>query len=192
MEAKKLENVSLQAYVQLEKDNDTKYEYHAGAIYAMAGGSLNHGLICGNVFGELRAALREKNEHCKVLNSEIKLHVASKERFLYPDAMVICGEIERSSANIDAVTNPIVIVEVLSKTTASYDRGDKFYFYRQIESLQAYLLVEQEKALIESYTRAADLWKIARTEGLEERLFIPSLNLSLSLEEVYRDVVFDS
>ena len=81
--------------------------------------------------------------------------------------MVICGDIEKSNVHADAVTNTVVIVEVLSKTTASYDRGDKFYYYLQIPSLQAYILIEQDKASVEIYKRETDLWKITRIEGLD-------------------------
>lgn len=190
MEAKKLNYLSIQEYLSIESESDKKYEFHDGFIVSMAGGSLNHGFICGNIFAELRSALKAKNSDCKVFNSEIKLHIKSQNRFLYPDAMVICGEIQQSEEEIEALTNPKVIVEVLSKSTAHYDRGDKFYFYRQIESLEAYILIEQEKALIEIYQRKGQFWQITRVEGLEETLFIPSLNLNLKLAEIYQDVEF--
>ena len=89
-----------------------------------------------------------------------------------------------------AVTNPVVIIEVLSKTTASYDRGDKFYLYRQLNSLRAYLLIEQDKAQVEIYEREAGLWKITRVTGLPSSLPITALGISLSLEGLYQDVVF--
>ena len=94
----------------------------------MAGRTLNHGLICGNIFGEIRTALRNKKRNCTPINSEVKLYIQSKNSFLYPDTMVICGDIEISDDEPNVVTNPTVIIEVLSKSTASYDRGDKFFF----------------------------------------------------------------
>jgi Uma2 family endonuclease len=194
MEAEKLNNVSIKEYVSVEKEAEKKYEYHDGTISAMAGGTLEHGLICGNIFGEIRTALRNKKSNCKPINSEVKLHVQSVNRFLYPDTMVICGEIEKSKDEINAVTNPILIVEVVSKSSASYDRGDKFYFYRQIETLQEYIIIEQEKALVEIYKRKGDLWKITRISGLECKIFLSSLDVEIDLVEVYRDVEisFDS
>lgn len=188
MEAEKLNNVSIKEYVAIEKEAEKKYEFHDGIIYAMAGGTLEHGLICGNIFGEIRTALRNKKSICKPINSEVKLHVQSVNRFLYPDTMVICGDIEKSKDEINAVTNPTLIVEVVSKSSASYDRGDKFYFYRQIETLQEYVIIEQEKALVEIYKRKGDLWKITRISGLASKLFLTALEVEIDLAEIYRDV----
>ena len=188
MNAHKLTNVTIEEYLEIEKETQTKYEYHDGSIYALAGGTLNHGIICGNIFGELRSGL--KGTTCKSINSEVKLHIRSENRFVYPDAMVICGEIQTSEKENNAVTNPKVIVEVLSKSTASYDRGDKFHMYRQIESLEEYVLIEQEKPLVEIYKRKGDLWQITRVEGIEKEIHLTSLNLKIQLQDIYDDVKF--
>lgn len=190
MEALKLENLTIQEYLKLEKETQKKYEFHNGFVYALAGGTLNHGLICGNVYGELRLALKNQNNNCKPLSSEIKLHIESKNSFVYPDAMVICGEIELSKIDQNAVTNPILIVEVLSKSTANYDRGDKFHTYRQLKSLKEYVLIEQNKPVIEIYTRKADLWKIRRIEGLDQEIHFSSIDLTLKLSDLYYDIDF--
>ncbi len=188
MQATNLHNLTVEEYLALEKANDTKYEYHDGSIYAMAGGTINHGLISGNIFGELRTGLKNKNR--TAINSEIKLHVEAKNRFLYPDAMVICGKIETSEKEKNAVTNPSVIIEVLSESTASYDRGDKFHIYRQIESLQEYILIEQNAAKIDVYKRQGDLWQISRVTGLEAQLYIEALDLEVDLRQIYASVEF--
>lgn len=190
MEAQKLNNLSIQDYIKIEKTTDTKYEYHNGTITAMAGGSLEHGLICGNVFGEIRTALRAKRSNCITMNSEIKLYIATQNRFLYPDTMVVCGDIEKSTDEKSAVTNPKIIIEVLSKSTASYDRGDKFFFYRQIESLEEYILIEQEKAQIEVFKRQAKLWSITRITGIDKTLSIGALNISIDLKEIYEGIFY--
>lgn len=189
MDAEKLNKVTVREYLQLELDSQTRYEFHDGYIYALAGGSLNHGLICGNIFGEIRAGLKEKNSPCKATTSEVKLHIASENSFLYPDAMVICGDIAPSGADPNAVTNPILIVEVLSKTTSAYDRGDKFFLYRQIDTLQEYVLIEQHKAQVEIYQREAGLWKITRVSGLGQSIALRSIGLEIRMEEIYRDVL---
>ena len=129
MEAVKLEKVSIDEYLAIETAAAEKYEYLAGHIYAMAGGTYNHGLICGNIFGEIKARLKEKDSPCFALSSEVKLAIQSENSILYPDTMVVCEAAEMSSLTPNAVTNPTVIIEVLSKTTASFDRGDKFFFY---------------------------------------------------------------
>lgn len=182
---KKLDNFSIQEYLDIEIKNDTKYEYHDGTITAMAGGTLNHGLICGNIFGEIRTALRNKKSGCTPMNSEIKLHIEKQNRFLYPDTMVVCNKIETSKTEPNAVINPTVIIEVLSKSTASYDRGDKFFFYRQIPTLKEYILIEQDKSQIELYQRQNDLWKITRVSGFDKSFFIESLGIEIGVEAVY-------
>lgn len=188
MEAKKLGNLSIQEYLAIEIKNDTKYEYHNGSIIAMAGGTLNHGLICGNIFGEIRTSLRQKNSGCMPMNSEIKIHIQKQNRFLYPDTMVVCDEIETADEDKNAVINPTVIIEVLSKSTASYDRGDKFFFYRQIPTLKEYILIEQDKYQIELYQRQENLWKITRVSGLTKSISIESLGIEIDLSAIYGGV----
>ncbi len=187
MEAPKLNNLTIKEYIKVEQETDTKYEYHNGAIFAMAGGTLNHGLICGNVFGELRNALRKKGDSCKVFNSEIKLNIKNKNCFLYPDAMVICDEIEAADFETNSITNPVVIVEVLSKSTANYDRGEKFFLYGLIESLKEYILIDQEKRRVEVFSRRGDLWKISKYISDDKTVPISSLEIDISIEEIYRD-----
>lgn len=190
MEATRLNKVGIEEYLSIEAAATEKYEYHDGYIYSMAGGTFNHGMICGNIFGELRSGLKDSGSDCKAMSSEMKLHVAAQNSFLYPDSMVVCDDIEKSKVDPNSVTNPKVIVEVLSKSTSSYDRGDKFYTYRQIPSLKEYILIEQSKAQIEIYTREYDLWKITRVSGLEVELYISSIGLKIQLSDIYDGVEF--
>ena len=195
MEEKKPHKLSVTEYLDIERETNTKYEYHDGKIYLMAGGTLNHGLICGNIFGEIRAALRETENNCRAMNSEIKVHVNSKNCYLYPDTMVVCGEIEKSESEPNSITNPKVIVEVLSKSTANYDRGDKFYLYRQLESFEEYILIDQDKAQIDIHKRHkgnSDLWKLSRISGLDQSLEIEVLGIKIKLEEIYNDIEFSA
>lgn len=184
------ENISIEDYLAIEQEANTRYEYHDGIIYAMAGGSIEHGLISGNTYGELKFGLRENGSDCIVINSDVKLHVESLNKFLYPDVMVVCNEIERSTKENNAIINPSVIVEVLSNSTEAYDRGDKFFAYQQIASLKEYILIHQYKAQVEIYTRKNDLWRITRIEGLGESFLISALGISINLKNVYEDVVF--
>lgn len=108
--AKKLNNLSIQEYLTIERAGNIKYEYHNGTITAMAGGSLAHGLIGGNIFGEIRTLLKAKKHHCRPLNNDIKLHIPTQNRFLYPDTMVVCDKIEQSKEKPSTVTNPRVII----------------------------------------------------------------------------------
>ncbi len=187
MEAPRLNNLTLEEYVKIEQETGIRYEYHDGEIFAMAGGSLNHGLICGNVFGELRNSLRKKESPCKVLNTEIKLHIQKKNCFLYPDAMVICEDMDPLDFEANAISHPVVIIEVLSKSTANYDRGEKFFLYGLIETLKEYILIDQEKMQVEIFSRREDLWKITKFTESDRVVPISALGIEIPIEELYRD-----
>ena len=190
MKAHKLQRWTLEEYLQQEVETGVKYEYHDGEVYSMAGGTLNHGLLCGNSYSEIRNKLKEKGSNCKPFTSEIKVHVKKKNSYVYPDAMVICGDIELSEEHPHAVTNPILIVEVLSKSTAEYDRGDKFHLYRQLRSFKEYVLIEQKKHVVDVHYKSpgSDLWRITRYEGLEQIIRLRSLGLEISMADLYFDI----
>ncbi|MEL7247479.1 MAG: Uma2 family endonuclease [Bacteroidota bacterium] len=190
MEAKKLDNVSIAEYVAIEQAEDLRYEYHNGKIFAMAGGTVEHGLISGNVYGEIKFALRNKGSNCTVLNSEVKLHIEASNKFVYPDVMVVCNELERSSIEENAIINPVVIIEVLSKSTESYDRGDKFFAYRQLPTLKEYILIDQYQAQIDIYERQSNLWKITRKNELTDLFKIHSLDIEIPLASIYEQIKF--
>ena len=191
MEAKRLVGLTIEEYIKIEKETQTRYEYHDGSIFALAGGTVEHGLISGNVFGEIKMALRNTKDSCRPLNSEVRLRIETLNKMLYPDVMVVCGDIQKSAIDEHSITNPILIVEVLSNSTESYDRGDKFYAYRQIPSLEEYVLIDQYKALVEIYKRENDLWKITRVVGLEESVELASLKIRLDLKHIYEDVALE-
>lgn len=192
MKAHKIPTFTIKEYLNHEAETNTKYEYHSGQIFALAGGTINHGLLCANIYSEIRNQLRKSSSNCKPLSSEIKLHVKSDKynSFLYPDTMVICGELEESDTNPNAVKNPVLIVEVLSKSTADYDRGDKFHIYRQIPTLQEYILIEQDKYVVDIHYKnpKSDLWRITRIEGEESDINLQSLNISISMKNLFFDV----
>lgn len=192
MKAHKLPKLSLDAYLKHEEETNLKYEYHDGQIFALAGGTINHGLLCANIYSEIRTALRKKNSDCKPLSSEIKLHIKNDryDSFVYPDTMVICGTLEASESNENAVKNPVLIVEVLSKSTADYDRGDKFHMYRQIPTLQEYVLIEQNKYVVDIHFKnpKSDLWRISRFEGEDSEIQFQSLGISILMKNLFFDV----
>ena len=186
-------NLSVEEYLCQEIETDTKYEYHDGKIYSLAGGTLNHGMISGNIYMDIGVELEKKNSNCLPFNSDIKLHIESINSYVYPDCMVICGDIEKSSNNENSVVNPVLIIEVLSKSTASYDRGDKFYFYRQIPSFKEYVLIEQDKHVVDVHFKgeSSDFWKITRYEGLDKIVELQSIGVELSMERLYRRTEID-
>ena len=185
MEAKKLNEVSWSEYLDLEVSTGKKYEFHNGEVFAMSGGTLDHGLISGNAFGEIKFALKNANRDCTAINNDVKLFIKAEEKFVYPDAMVVCGPIEVSDEMVNAVVNPVIIIEVLSKSTEAYDRGDKFHSYRQIPSLREYVLIDQDKARVEIFRKRSDLWRIDLIEGVNQSFRLESIDLEFDLASFY-------
>jgi Uma2 family endonuclease len=192
MKATKIKTFSVQEYIEQEQTTDIRHEYHDGYVVALAGGTINHGLICGNIYAELRANLKKKSGSCTPINSEVKLYIKNKNSYVYPDAMVVCGDLETAEEDKNAVTNPVVVVEVLSKSTGTYDRGDKFHLYRQLPSLKEYVLIEQEKAVVEVYYKYknSDLWKITRYEGLNEIVDFQAIEVEVPMQALYENIDF--
>lgn len=188
MEAKKLNYFTIADHLEIERATGVKYEYDNGYITALAGGSIPHNTIAGNIFAKLYQALEKGN--CRVFNSDTKINLQRK-KYVYPDAAVVCGALETSSENTDAIQNPILVIEVLSPNTESYDRGDKFRKYRQIPTLQEYVLIQQKQPIIEIYERKNDLWAITVFEGLDKKVWFNSIQQSVTMEDIYRDVGFD-
>jgi Uma2 family endonuclease len=144
--------LSFDDWLAIERTSlEHRSEYVAGEVFAMAGGTEAHNLIVLNVGAELRAQLKGKD--CRVYPSDMKVRIAADDVCTYPDVMVICGERWFYDDRRDVVTNPILIVEVLSDSTEGYDRGDKFLHYRSVASLQAYLLFSQQRMQAELFLR---------------------------------------
>ena len=162
---------------------DQRREYVAGEVFAMAGGSEEHNLIALNVGAELRNQL--KGRPCRVYASDMKVHIAAADVGAYPDVMVICGEREFHDGRRDVVTNPTLIVEVLSDSTEAYDRGDRFRYYRSLPSLQAYLLLSQDRMQAELFLRRPDgTWSLSTYQESSESIPLPVIEAELSLAEV--------
>jgi Uma2 family endonuclease len=181
--------VTRDAYLEMESLAQHKSEYYSGEIFAMTGGSPRHSMICFNLNGEMREAIRDKE--CVGFESNMKLEIAEARAFVYPDLMVVCGETALAQGTTDAITNPLLIAEVLSASTESFDRGKKFEYYRMVPSLREYLLLSQEEPKIESYYREEEnRWIYTTAKGLDQTLNIQSLGFSLALKEVYQKVNF--
>lgn len=173
-------------YLALEDKAEYRSEYDNGEIVTMAGGSINHARIISNVdrlFGS-----RLKNV-CESLTTDVKVRVESYRKFYYPDVLVICGQPEFHQERNDTITNPVLIVEVLSDSAEARDRGEKFAAYQELESLQEYILVSQDKAKVEQFTRQNDgSWKYRTTIGLKSNVKFTSIEIELMLDEIYQRV----
>jgi Uma2 family endonuclease len=174
-------------YLALERSAEQKSEYVDGAAFAMSGASLRHNTIVANVIAELVQQLKGRN--CRVLPSDMKVRMPDSRRFFYPDVSVVRGEPQFHDGRGDVLLNPTLIVEVLSESTAAFDRGDKFQAYQQLESLKEYLLISQDKNVVEQYVRQTrEVWSYTATVGLESSLFLPSIECTLSLGATYDKV----
>ncbi len=171
-------------YVTLEASTETKHEYVGGVIVAMAGGSIEHGRLVSRLTALLSSVL--KGRPCIVLPADVRVRIRSADRSTYPDVYVVCGEVERDPDDEHAIVNPVLIVEVLSDSTAESDRGDKFADYRRLRSLREYVLVSQRERRIDVYHRDGRRWVLEEhTQGEELRL--DSLDITVLVDDVYVD-----
>ena len=179
--------LSAEEYLTIERKAEYKSEYVDGVMYAMAGSSERHNLIAGNIITELNIQLR--TTPCKVYPSDLKVRVPDSRKFFYPDVSVVCGETKFADDERDVILNPVLIVEVLSESTAAFDRGKKFQSYQQIESLQEYLLVAQDEYVLEHYLRQeTGHWLYTKVSGLNETIVLPTLRCQLTLQSIYNKV----
>lgn len=189
MQEKTFTNYTIAEYIEIDNQSDTKNEYENGSIQALAGGSLNHGIIGNNVNSEINNTLKLKMPKCVSINGDVKVFIEKANSFVYPDGMVMCGEIETSSEDVNSVTNPILIIEVLSKSTESYDRGDKFHKYCSLNSFCEYVLIDQYKPVIDTLFRIDNkYWKMITKIGLDKVIYLNSIDAYIKVEDIYRNV----
>lgn len=191
MAAPNLPFVSVDEFLDEEELAETKHTYYAGVVTAMAGGSLEHGVLAGNLLAMLHGALRGRG--CLVVGSDVMFQTGSKEMMTYPDLMVVCEEVERMPGRRNVVTNPVFLVEVLSPGTEAKDRGEKSHEYRLSPSLRQYALVNQDRPLVEIYTRQDDgSWRITEVMGLEKECAFSALECSVPMAAIYEGVLASS
>ena len=188
MEVLKLEkHYTLEEYLDLERKSETKYEYHDGRIVAMAGGRPEHSQIAQNTSAALSIALGEKD--CIIYGSDLKVKIEKSNRIVFPDLMVICNGLEMYKNTVDIITNPSLIIEVLSPSTERYDRTGKFKLYRQLPSFKEYVLISTDVPTVEIFYRErADYWHIETAIGLDSEIHLKSINCTIQLKDIYRKV----
>ena len=188
-----------QEYLAIERQAETKSEYFNGQmfplhgmgkphdVFAMVGASRKHNLIAANIIVALGQQLRDKP--CELYPSDMRVRVPATNLYTYPDVVVACGEPKFEDDYFDTLLNPTLIVEVLSPSTASYDRIKKFGYYRTIESLSEYLLIAQDEYKVEQYIKQPDgRWLLSDIRSLEGTIELPSIQCILSLADVYARV----
>ena len=184
-----LKYVMLEEYLAREEAAKNKSEYYHGEIFAMAGASLEHNQIASNLGSELSIGLKKTS--CRVMITDMKLYLETNDLVTYPDIMVVCEKPKCYKDRNDVITNPLLIVEVLSASTEHYDRGKKFEMYRSLPSFQEFLLVDQYRVHVEHfYIDEKSRWVLVEYKDLSDSLKCHHIDFQVTLHEIYRRVEF--
>lgn len=179
--------VSPEDYLSVERLAEARHEYIDGVVVAMGGGSRNHSRIKVNLTALVHGQMA--GGRCEAFDSDLRVRVDAK-RYTYPDLVVACGERRFADSELDTLLNPTVIFEVLSPSTEAHDRGEKWARYRQMPSLRQYVLVSQDRPLVEVFTRAGDVWLFDAVDGLDGTVELAAIDVTVALADVYARVEF--
>ncbi|MBF2066924.1 MAG: Uma2 family endonuclease [Calothrix sp. C42_A2020_038] len=191
MQVREKRYYTVEEYLALEEKANSKSEYINGEIIPIAGASDNHNQIALNFSTELNFAFKRQNY--RVYISDMRLWIPKQRIYTYPDVMVVAGESEFLENRKDIITNPKVIIEVLSKSTESYDREDKFKAYSTIPSFEEYLLIEQDEIYIRQYSKTANKrWSLQEYDDEDEKISLVTVPFEITLQDLYNKVKFDT
>lgn len=181
---------TLEQYLELDHENEEKLEFWDGYIFTLAGASANHNRIQRNLSFDLQLKLRGRK--CEVFPSDMRVKVPAYLPYRYPDLSALCGETEiETIGKQDLLVNPSLIVEILSESTSDFDQGDKFTYYKSIESFVEYILIAQHRAKVTQYIKQSDnSWLQHEFTELDDVFHLAALDCELSLNEIYEDVEF--
>jgi Uma2 family endonuclease len=185
--------MTMEEYLQLEEYSEVKHEYNGGSIVEMPGAQYRHNVITSNTNALLWQALASHDTECTLLSSDMKIHIPAHNSILYPDLSIMCGEPLFYQGRKDVLTNPKVIIEVLSKSTQAYDRGKKFEKYSSVNSVEEYVLIGQDQPLVEVFLavkKEEDIWKISRYHKFEEEIKLHSVGIRFPLKDIYKHIEF--
>ncbi len=181
--------LTVEEYLAIEEAADYKSEFYDGEMFAMSGGSYTHSTIKVNLYEQFKARLR--GGKCRLSDSDMRVLVPATGLHVYPDASVVCGPPQFTNSQQTTLTNPHLIVEVLSPSTERYDRTTKFWHYQTIPAFTDYVLVTQDIAQVEHFYRNADgEWLYRPCEGLDVALKLPAQGIEIPLRDIYENVVF--
>ena len=173
-----------QEYLQFEREAEEKHEYYKGEIFMMSGASYAHNIIEDNLRGELYRFLKDKK--CRSLGSNMRVKVEAHKLFTYPDALIVCDEPQFADNELDTLLNPSVLFEILSPSTANYDKGSKFEMYRSIPTLREYILIDSRKIGVEHYRRNDDnSWTLHEYKNPQDRFVIHTITMELITGDLY-------
>ena len=181
------EKISIEAYLEMENAATEKHEYYKGEVFARPLCNITHNIITRNLLGTIALKLRAKD--CRAFNSDQRIHIQSNTLFTYPDISIICGKVITLNNDDYNVLNPSVIIEVLSKSTKNYDRGEKFKLYRDIPTLKEYILADSESIHIEIFRLNENKhWELEEYNSIEDILYIKVIDEKILISEIYEGV----
>lgn len=176
-----------QEYLEFERNSEIRHEYLDGEIYEMADANRRHNLISANIVRVLGNQIFDRD--CNVYGSDMRVKITATEKYTYPDVVAVCGEEDFEDSTEDTLLNPMLIVEVLSKSTEAYDRGAKFEYYQTIESLQEYVLISQEPFRVEQYIRKeSNVRTYFEFRKAEDVVQLISISCTLTLRDIYHKI----
>jgi len=174
-------HISPGEYLTLERKSEMRHEYFDGQMFAMVGASRRHNVITLNVGAKIHAHLQDRD--CEAYVNDMRVKIDSSGLYTYPDVVIVCDEPQFEDDEVDTLLNPVVIIEVLSKSTEGYDRGKKFEHYRRLPSLNEYLLISQDEPHIDHFVKQADgHWLLGEATGLEA---------AIDMADVYAKIEFE-
>ena len=189
MDPNPVKKMSPEEFLVWERSEELRHEYRDGEVVAMSGARRAHNLISVNMASELRAALKDRD--CETYASEMRVWIPKTRLYTYPDIVVVCGEPQFIDDEFDTLLNPVVVVEILSDSTESYDRGRKFEQYRRIETLKEYILISQSRPYVERFVKHGDgFWQLAEFSGSDAVITIDTLDAAIPLAAIYEKVKF--
>jgi Uma2 family endonuclease len=183
---------TIDEYLQMEENSEEKHEYYKGKITPMPGGTFNHSLIATNTSTALNLAIENSaNEKFLVCNSDMKIYVPKLLSVVYPDAVVVFQQPQYYNGRYDIITNPLLVVEVTSPSTSKYDRGLKYIHYKTLPSFKEYVIIEQDFPWVTaSFKTAENTWNDVEATQLDQSVFLRSINCSIDLKRIYKNVEF--
>jgi Uma2 family endonuclease len=182
---------SLAEYLAREERSVHKHEFYNGKIVKMAGAKYWHNLVATNAMSELKMQLKGASRPLRVLNSDQRIYIPNNNFGVYPDALVVCEPPVFWENREDLITNPLLIVEVLSRSTAEFDRTGKFFLYQELTSFQEYVLIDPREMLVESWFKlSATTWDKTKCTEMQQSIEFRSIGVTLSLSDIYDGVVF--
>ncbi|MEI7813092.1 MAG: Uma2 family endonuclease [Ignavibacteria bacterium] len=185
MQTQKNKYITPEEYLEIERKAEFKSEYYNGEMFALAGAGRQHNIININIGSSLNNQLKDKP--CEVYVNDMRVFIDELKFYTYPDVVVVCGEPEfKSNENPDTLINPVIIIEILSKSTEKYDKGTKFNFYRRISSLREYILVYQDEFLVEQFIKITENeWKLKIYNKPNMTVLLESIDCHLPVQDVY-------